>query len=97
MFVFSNATSSLATALQSFEQLLYSEWFYLSLAIIAVVAMVSRVLAAFLRKRIDVVATAIWAGLSVQEFQQVDLGYAPPLSPVWDPTLVAARQVASLT
>lgn len=55
MFVFSNATSSLVTALQSFEELLYSEWFYLSLAIIAVTAAVARVLAALLRKKIDVV------------------------------------------
>ena len=55
MFVFSNATSTLATALQSFAELFYSEWFYLALAIIAVTAAVSRVVAALLRKRIDVV------------------------------------------
>jgi NADPH-dependent 2,4-dienoyl-CoA reductase/sulfur reductase-like enzyme len=45
-------------------------------------------------KRIDVLATAIWAEMSVDEVTQLDLGYAPPFSPVWDPALVAARQVA---
>jgi hypothetical protein len=34
--------------------------------------------------------------MSVDEVMQLDLGYAPPFSPVWDPALVAARQVASL-
>jgi NADPH-dependent 2,4-dienoyl-CoA reductase/sulfur reductase-like enzyme len=47
-------------------------------------------------KRIDVLATALWAGLPVSEVMQLDLGYAPPYSPVWDPTLVAARKVAAL-
>jgi NADPH-dependent 2,4-dienoyl-CoA reductase/sulfur reductase-like enzyme len=47
-------------------------------------------------KRIDVLATALWAGLDVEEIVEVDLGYAPPFSPVWDPTLIAARRVAVL-
>jgi hypothetical protein len=47
-------------------------------------------------KRIDVLATAIWAEMGVDEVMQLDLGYAPPFSPVWDPALVAARQVANL-
>ena len=46
-------------------------------------------------KRIDVVATAIWAGLTVADVAQLDLGYAPPFSPVWDPVLIAARQAAA--
>jgi NADPH-dependent 2,4-dienoyl-CoA reductase/sulfur reductase-like enzyme len=46
-------------------------------------------------KRIDVVATAIWAGLTVHDVVQLDLGYAPPLSSVWDPVLIAARQTAA--
>jgi len=29
------------------------------------------------------------------QFSQVDLGYAPPFSPVWDPVLVAARQIVN--
>jgi len=47
-------------------------------------------------KRIDVLATAIWANLSVEEIEGIDLGYAPPFSPVWDPVLVAGRKAAAL-
>ena len=47
-------------------------------------------------KRIDVLATAIWAEMTVDEIAQLDLGYAPPFSPVWDPTLIAARKAAGL-
>jgi NADPH-dependent 2,4-dienoyl-CoA reductase/sulfur reductase-like enzyme len=46
-------------------------------------------------KRIDVLATALWNEMTVDEIQQLDLGYAPPLSPVWDPVLTAARRAAS--
>ncbi len=42
-------------------------------------------------KRIDTVATALHAGLTVTELQNLDLAYAPPFSPVWDPVLTAAR------
>jgi NADPH-dependent 2,4-dienoyl-CoA reductase/sulfur reductase-like enzyme len=42
-------------------------------------------------KRIDVLATVIAAGESVGFLGALDLGYAPPFSPVWDPLLVAAR------
>ena len=42
-------------------------------------------------KRIDTVATALEAGLTVAELQNLDLAYAPPFSPVWDPILTAAR------
>jgi NADPH-dependent 2,4-dienoyl-CoA reductase/sulfur reductase-like enzyme len=45
-------------------------------------------------KRIDVLATAIWTGMTVDEFSMLDLAYAPPYSPVWDPTLVAARKAS---
>jgi NADPH-dependent 2,4-dienoyl-CoA reductase/sulfur reductase-like enzyme len=47
-------------------------------------------------KRVDVVAAAIWNEMTADEFSWLDLGYAPPFSPVWDPTLVAARKVAAL-
>jgi NADPH-dependent 2,4-dienoyl-CoA reductase/sulfur reductase-like enzyme len=47
-------------------------------------------------KRIDVLATALHAGLSVQEMIHLDLSYAPPYSPVWDPVLVAARRAVGL-
>ena len=41
--------------------------------------------------RIDTVATALEAGLTVAELERADLAYAPPFSPVWDPVLVAAK------
>lgn len=47
-------------------------------------------------KRVDVVATAITAGLDVQQLLDVDMGYAPPMSPLWDPVAVAARKALSL-
>jgi NADPH-dependent 2,4-dienoyl-CoA reductase/sulfur reductase-like enzyme len=45
-------------------------------------------------KRIDVAATAIWNRMTVDEVASLDLSYAPPFSPVWDPVLVAARKAA---
>jgi NADPH-dependent 2,4-dienoyl-CoA reductase/sulfur reductase-like enzyme len=46
-------------------------------------------------KRIDVLAVAIWNEMTAEEFSHLDLGYAPPFSPVWEPVLIAARQVAA--
>ena len=46
-------------------------------------------------KRIDTFATAIWAGMTAAELQWVDLSYAPPMSGVMDPVLVAARAAVS--
>ncbi|MDQ4125832.1 MAG: FAD-dependent oxidoreductase [Actinomycetota bacterium] len=43
-------------------------------------------------KRIDVCATALWCEVTVDEMLNVDLSYAPPFSPLWDPVLVAARK-----
>jgi NADPH-dependent 2,4-dienoyl-CoA reductase/sulfur reductase-like enzyme len=45
-------------------------------------------------KRIDTLATAIWAQLTVDELADVDLSYAPPFSPVFDPVSLAAGQAA---
>lgn len=45
-------------------------------------------------KRIDTLATALHAGLTVEEMINLDLGYAPPFSPVWDPVVIAAREAA---
>ncbi|NJC68898.1 FAD-dependent oxidoreductase [Planosporangium thailandense] len=45
-------------------------------------------------KRIDVLATALWNRMTVDEMTALDLGYAPPYAPVWDPVLVAARKAA---
>jgi NADPH-dependent 2,4-dienoyl-CoA reductase/sulfur reductase-like enzyme len=46
-------------------------------------------------KRIDIVATAITAGLTVDQLGLLDLSYAPPYSPVYDPVQVCANVVAS--
>lgn len=43
-------------------------------------------------KRIDALAIALWKGMSVDEMHQLDLSYAPPFAPVWDPVLIAARK-----
>jgi NADPH-dependent 2,4-dienoyl-CoA reductase/sulfur reductase-like enzyme len=45
-------------------------------------------------KRIDALAVAVWNRMSVEELTALDLGYAPPYAPVWDPILVAARKAA---
>jgi CoA-dependent NAD(P)H sulfur oxidoreductase len=41
-------------------------------------------------KRIDVLATALYAGLTVTDLAALDLSYAPPFAPVYDPVLAAA-------
>ncbi len=41
--------------------------------------------------RIDTLATALEADMTVAEVERLDLAYAPPFSPVWDPILVAAK------
>ena len=41
--------------------------------------------------RTNVLAVAVHAGLTVDELNAVDMAYAPPFSPVIDPTLMAAR------
>ncbi|NLV07966.1 FAD-dependent oxidoreductase [Haloarcula rubripromontorii] len=41
--------------------------------------------------RIDTLATAIEAEMTIDELERLDLAYAPPFSPVWDPVLVAAK------
>ncbi|MFB6082837.1 MAG: FAD-dependent oxidoreductase [Halorientalis sp.] len=42
-------------------------------------------------KRIDTVAAALHAEMSVHQLSYFDLAYAPPFSPVWDPVLTAAK------
>lgn len=44
-------------------------------------------------KRIDALAMAIWNEMTVDEMVHADLSYAPPFSGVWEPVLVAARQL----
>jgi len=48
-------------------------------------------------KRIDTLAVAIWNRMTAEELAGVDLAYAPPFAPVWDPVLIAARKAAELT
>jgi NADPH-dependent 2,4-dienoyl-CoA reductase/sulfur reductase-like enzyme len=45
--------------------------------------------------RIDTLSTALEANLTVAELERLDLAYAPPFSPVWDPILVAAKVLRS--
>jgi len=46
-------------------------------------------------KRIDTLAMAVTAGITADELINVDLSYAPPFSPVWDPLATAARVAAA--
>jgi NADPH-dependent 2,4-dienoyl-CoA reductase/sulfur reductase-like enzyme len=43
--------------------------------------------------RINVIATALQTRMRVEEFEQLDLAYSPPFTPVWDPILIAAQQL----
>lgn len=40
-------------------------------------------------KRVDVLSTAIYAGLTIHDLPHLDLAYAPPYSPAKDPVVVA--------
>jgi NADPH-dependent 2,4-dienoyl-CoA reductase/sulfur reductase-like enzyme len=44
--------------------------------------------------RVNTLATALASHLTVADLQGLDLVYAPPFAPVWDPVLVAANQLA---
>jgi NADPH-dependent 2,4-dienoyl-CoA reductase/sulfur reductase-like enzyme len=44
-------------------------------------------------KRIDTVATALQAGLAAEQMLDLDLAYAPPFAPVWEPMLIAVREL----
>ncbi|ASW56540.1 FAD-dependent oxidoreductase [Plantactinospora sp. KBS50] len=47
-------------------------------------------------KRIDALAVALWNYMTVDDMAGLDLGYAPPYAPVWDPVLIAARKAVDL-
>lgn len=47
-------------------------------------------------KRIDVLATAITAGMTAEDLVYLDLSYAPPFSPLWDPVQQAARRAIAI-
>ncbi len=42
-------------------------------------------------KRIDIFAAALAGKMALEEVAQLDLSYAPPFAPVWDPVLVAVN------
>ncbi len=44
-------------------------------------------------QRTNVIATAISANMTIDDFAYLDLGYAPPFAPVWDSLLVAAQKL----
>ncbi|HEU4497660.1 MAG TPA: FAD-dependent oxidoreductase [Flavobacterium sp.] len=46
-------------------------------------------------KRIDVLAAALTCKLTLKNIIDLDLSYAPPFSPVWDPVQTAARKLIS--
>ena len=43
--------------------------------------------------RVNAPAVALHAKMTVEDFSQSDLAYAPPFGPTWDPMLVAANQL----
>lgn len=44
-------------------------------------------------KRTDVIATALYAGLTIDDLLDLDLSYAPPFNGAWDPVQQIARRV----
>ncbi len=42
-------------------------------------------------KRIDVLAAALYAKMTIDDVSRLDCSYAPPYAPVWDPILIAAN------
>jgi NADPH-dependent 2,4-dienoyl-CoA reductase/sulfur reductase-like enzyme len=44
-------------------------------------------------KRMDVIATALTVKMTAHEMRDLDLGYAPPFSPPYDPILIAADEL----
>jgi len=48
-------------------------------------------------KRIDIIAAALAAGMTVNDLVDLDLGYAPPFSMAWDPVQIAGRELLKKT
>ncbi|MBM7649833.1 NADPH-dependent 2,4-dienoyl-CoA reductase/sulfur reductase-like enzyme [Bacillus ectoiniformans] len=46
-------------------------------------------------KRIDVLSTALFHEMSIEDLEDLDLSYAPPFNGVWDPLQQAARRVSN--
>lgn len=47
-------------------------------------------------KRIDVIATAIYANMTVEDLEQLDLAYAPPFGAAKDPVVMAGMQQSNI-
>jgi NADPH-dependent 2,4-dienoyl-CoA reductase/sulfur reductase-like enzyme len=47
-------------------------------------------------KRIDALAVALHAGLGLEDLAALDLSYAPPYAPVYEPVLLAARSAVPI-
>ncbi len=43
-------------------------------------------------KRIDIFATALFHGMTVEALSDLDLSYTPPLSSPWDPVQMGAQE-----
>jgi NADPH-dependent 2,4-dienoyl-CoA reductase/sulfur reductase-like enzyme len=46
--------------------------------------------------RINTIAAALHNRMRIDDFEQMDLAYAPPFATVWDPLLIAAQQLMKL-
>jgi NADPH-dependent 2,4-dienoyl-CoA reductase/sulfur reductase-like enzyme len=42
--------------------------------------------------RVDVASTAVFNGMTVDQLEDLDLSYTPPLGQLWNPLVLAARQ-----
>lgn len=42
-------------------------------------------------RKINMLAVALYQGMTLEEISRLDLAYAPPFSPVWDPLIIAAN------
>jgi pyruvate/2-oxoglutarate dehydrogenase complex dihydrolipoamide dehydrogenase (E3) component len=43
--------------------------------------------------RINTLSCALWAGMDLDDISYLDLAYAPPFSPSWDPIHLAAQDL----
>jgi len=43
-------------------------------------------------KRIDILAAAIYSDLRIEDLNDIDLSYTPPLSSPWDPIQISAQK-----
>jgi len=44
-----------------------------------------------IHKRLNTIVSAIYGNLTIEELGYIDLAYAPPFSPVWDPVLISGN------